>query len=296
MIRLADISLLFVAVLWGAGFVAVQFSLDSGMPPSLIISLRFTIGALIIFALRFKRIIRMTGREFAYGAVAGALLFFSFFMQTLGQVRTSVSNSAFITAIYVILVPFVTWIAKRKAPKAKMFVLVFTTLLGVLVLTYTKGTSIFSVEAGDLFLLLCALGFAVHIVFLGVMTRDMDPSKITFVQLLVSAALGTAMFFIFEQPAQISVDWSIGLPAIAYVGVFSTAICYFMQTWAQTISQPSKAAIIMSSESLFGSLFAVVIGFEAFRINIVIGGLIIMVSVVLSEIDFSLLRRSRKAN
>jgi drug/metabolite transporter (DMT)-like permease len=293
--RLADMSLLFVALLWGAGFTAVQLSLDSGMPPSLIISLRFTIGALIVFALRFKAVIKISRREFLYGAIAGALLFFSFFMQTLGQIRTGVSNSAFITAVYVILVPFLTWIAKRKAPKLKMFVLVFTTLVGVLVLTYTQGTKLLSFSMGDFFLLLCAIGFAVHIVFLGVMTRDMNPAKITFVQLFVSAVLGTAMFFIFEKPSALAIDWSAGLPAIVYVGVFSTAICYFLQTWAQTVTQPSKAAIIMSSESLFGSLFAILLGLEAFRINIVFGGLIIMASVVLSEIDINLKNRKKTA-
>ena len=286
-------SLLFVALLWGAGFTAVQLSLDSGMPPSLIISLRFTIGALIVLALRFKAVIKINKREFLYGAIAGALLFFSFFTQTLGQIRTGVSNSAFITAVYVILVPFVTWIAKRKAPKLKMFVLVFTTLVGVLILTYTQGTKLLSFSLGDIFLLLCAIGFAVHIVFLGVMTRDMDPAKITFVQLFVSAVLGTAMFFIFEKPAALVIDWSAGLPAILYVGIFSTAVCYFLQTWAQTVTQPSKAAIIMSSESLFGSLFAILLGLEAFRINIVFGGLIIMASVVLSEVDIKLKNRSK---
>ncbi len=295
-IRLADISLLFVAVLWGAGFVAVQYSLDSGMPPALIISLRFTIGALIVFVLRFKRIISISAREFLYGSIAGALLFFSFFTQTLGQIRTSVSNSAFITAVYVILVPFVAWIAKRKAPKTKMFILVFTTLIGVLVLTYAKDRSFVSFGLGDVFLMLCAVGFAVHIVFLGVKTREMDPVRITFIQLFVSAVLGTAMFFIFERPSELNIDWAKGLPAIVYVGVFSTAVCYFLQTWAQTIAQPSKAAILMSSESLFGSLFAIVLGLEAFRINIVIGGIIIMGSVILSEIQLKTAIRNSKDN
>ena len=119
-----------------------------------------------------------------------------------------------------------------------------------------------------------------------------NPTRITFIQLLTSAVLGTILFFSTQNPAAISVDWSIGLPAILYVGIFSTAVCYFLQTWAQTITTPSKAAIIMSAESLFGPLFAILIGFEIFKINIVIGGFIILASVVLSEIEF----KRRKAD
>ena len=194
-------------------------------------------------------------------------------MQTLGQMQTGVSNTAFITAIYVVIVPFIIWIVKRKPPKLKMFILVFTTLIGVLVLTYTKGTALFSFTIGDVYLLICAVGFAAHIVFLGTKASSLNPTRITFIQLLVSAILGTILFFSTESPASIDVNWTIGLPAILYVGIFSTAVCYFLQTWAQTITTPSKAAIIMSAETFFGPLFALLIGLEVFRINILIGHL-----------------------
>lgn len=285
-VRIADLSLLFVALLWGAGFVAVEFSIQSGMPASLILALRFSIGAVIVLALKAKTVFKMTKEELINGFIAGALLFFSFFMQTIGQRQKGVSSSAFITAVYVVIVPFIMWAVKRKPPRLKMFILVFTTLIGVIILTYKKGLNLFAFGSGDFYLILCAIGFAAHIVFLGVRTKHLNPVRITFLQLLASALLGTALFFITEQPAALSIDWKTGLPAILYVGVFSTAVCYFLQTWAQTITNPSKAAIIMSAESLFGPLFAIVIGLEIFRLNIVIGGLIIMGSVVLSEIEF----------
>lgn len=284
--------MLFVALLWGAGFIAVQFAITAGMSTPLILSLRFAIGAAVVFVFKFKTIIKISKKELLVGTAAGAILFFSFFMQTLGQMQTGVSNSAFITAIYVVIVPFIIWIVKRKPPRLKMFVLVFTTLIGVLILTYSRGAALFSFTSGDIYLLLCAVGFAAHIVFLGIAAKDYNPTRITFVQLFTCAILGTILFFATENPAALSVDWGIGLPAILYVGVFSTAVCYFLQTWAQTITTPSKAAIIMSAESLFGPLFAILIGFEVFRVNIVIGGFIILASVVLSEIEFK--RRGKK--
>lgn len=284
-VRLADLSLILVSLLWGAGFIAVQYALKSGMSTPLIIALRFLIGTLTILIFKFKTIIKINKKELLHGVVAGTLLFLSFFAQTLGQSQTGVSNSAFITAIYVVLVPFIIWIVKKHPPKLKMFFLVFTTLIGVIVLTYTKGANFFSFSSGDIYLLLCAFGFASHIVYLGVKTRDLDPIKITFLQLAAAAVLGLIVFFSTDFNSIYEVNWNIGIIAVLYLGIFSSAVCYFLQTWAQTITTPSKAGILMSGESLFGSLFSILIGLEAFRYNILIGGILILGSVLLSELD-----------
>ena len=124
-VKLADMSLVLVALLWGMGFIAVQFSIKSNLPIPLILGLRFAIGAVVIFAFSAKKIFTTTKKELIAGVGAGLILFFSFFVQTLGQSKTSVSNSAFITAIYVVLVPFIIWAVTKKAPKLKMFFLVF---------------------------------------------------------------------------------------------------------------------------------------------------------------------------
>jgi len=187
-----------------------------------------------------------------------------------------------------VLVPFIIWIVKGKPPKLKMFFLVFTTLIGVFVLTFKPNSSLLSLSLGDILLILCAVGFASHIAYLGIAARDLDPIKITFMQLLTSAFLGTIVFFSMDFVSIINlpnIDWGRGIISVLYLGIFSSALCYFLQTWAQTITTPSKAAIMMSAESLFGALFSILIGLEVFRINIPIGGVIILASVVLSEIE-----------
>jgi len=128
-------------------------------------------------------------------------------------------------------------------------------------------------------------------VYLGTAAKELNPVNITFLQLAVSAVLGTALFFAADYPRAAAVDWQTGIWAVIYLGLFSSAACYFLQTWAQTITTPSKAAIIMSAESLFGPLIAIVIGLEMFGLNILIGGVLILGSVVLSEVDFAGLRR-----
>lgn len=293
-VRFADLSLVLVSLLWGAGFIAVEFSLKSGMPTSLIIALRFLIGTIAILLVKFKTIKKMTKQELRIGSIAGIMLFLSFFMQTLGQSETGVSNSAFLTAVYVVIVPFIVWIVKRKPPRFKMFILVFTTLAGVIILTYTKATPLFTFRSGDIYVLLCAMGFAIHIVYLGLKAKDVNPISITFLQLAVCTVLGTLLFFATDFSADLAIDWHYGLPSVLYLGIFSSAVCYFLQTWAQTMTTPSKAAIIMSGESLFGPLISIIIGFDVFRYNILIGGVLILGSVIISEIDFTKIRLNPK--
>ena len=284
--RLADLSLIGVSFLWGAGFIAVQFAIQSGLPVSLIVALRFLIAGAVVFAIRPKVILAIKKQELITGVVAGVLLYLSFLSQTLGQASSGVSNAAFITAIYVVLVPFIIWIFKGHPPKLKMFVLVFTTLAGVFILTYQSGSSVISLGAGDFMLILCAVGFAAHIAYLGTKARDFNPISITFLQMATAGIMGLVVFLFMDTAKVAGADWKLGLTSVLYLGLISSAVCYFLQTWAQTITTPSKAAIMMSMESLFGSLFSILVGLEAFRINIPVGGLIIFASVVLSEADF----------
>ncbi len=283
--RLADLSLIGVSFLWGAGFIAVQYAIQSGLPVSLIVAARFTIAALAVFVFSPKTIFGIKKQELITGVIAGVLLYLSFLSQTLGQAYSTVSNAAFITAIYVVLVPFIIWIFKGHPPKLKMFFLVFTTLAGVFFLTYQKNTPLISFSSGDILLLLCALGFAAHIAYLGAKARDFNPVNITFLQMATAGVMGFIVFLATDTSALTGVNWQMGIFSVIYLGLISSAVCYFLQTWAQTITTPSKAAIMMSMESLFGSLFSILIGLEAFRINIPIGGLIILASVILSEVE-----------
>ncbi len=115
----------------------------------------------------------------------------------------------------------------------------------------------------------------------------MDPARITFVQLGTYTILGALMFLITDTRSLSIINWKIGLPSVAYLGVFSTFICFFLQTWAQTKVNPSKVAIILSMESLFGSIFGVLFGMDVFSYNLLIGGIIILSSTILTEIDFN---------
>ena len=106
----ADLLMLLTGVIWGLGFVACQYSINSGMPAPLILFLRFGISAIVMIIIFYKKIITITKEEFKLGMLAGIFLFCAFFCQTVGLQNTVLSNNAFITSTDVILVPFITWV------------------------------------------------------------------------------------------------------------------------------------------------------------------------------------------
>jgi len=281
----ADLSLIIVAIIWGSGFIGMEYALDANMSPLLIMALRFAIASIILFAVTFKEIKSIKKSEWIKGSIAGILLFTGFYLQTVGQSMTTVSNSAFITATNVIMVPFVVWIITKKRPTLKIVLLACLTFIGVAILTVSPSEGL-SLNIGDIFVLLCAVGFACHITYLEIAVHDSDPKRIAFIQISVAAILSIIGFLVFDIDSFASADFAIGLPSVIYLGVFSTCLCFFMQTSAQKRTSASKAGIIMSTEGFFGTLFSILLGLEPLTTKIIIGGIMILTAVILTEVKF----------
>ena len=94
----ADVMLLLVAIIWGSGFIATEYAINANMTPLIILAFRFTIAALVLFIFMAKKIKEISRKEWVRGGIAGVILFFAFYFQTIGQSLTTISNSAFITA------------------------------------------------------------------------------------------------------------------------------------------------------------------------------------------------------
>ncbi len=285
--RRAGALLLFVALIWGSGFIATEYALRAGMPTALIMTLRFWIAALVLAPFQLAKLRKAPSGALLRGAGAGALLCGGFFAQTYGQVSTSVSNSAFLTATNVVMVPFLVWLFTRKRPPMKVYLLALCTLLGIGILTLRPEGGGLSLGAGDRMVLLCALLFALHIVYLGTVARGVDAGVSAFLQMLVSAVLSTGALLLFDPGALRSAPWAAGLLPVLYLALFSTCLCFFLQTRAQQHISAAKAAILLSAEGLFGSVFSVMLGLEHCRWNMVLGGAIIVACVVLTEVDFT---------
>jgi drug/metabolite transporter (DMT)-like permease len=275
-------ALFLVTIVWGWGFVFSNMALEAGLAPAAIMSARFTLAALLV-GIVFRKKIRANYRkgQWKSGLLTGGFLFLGFFIQILGLERSTPSNNAFITGAYVVMVPFILWIALRKKPKPVIFFSSFLSLGGVAVLSVNPSGG-FSMNLGDLLTLVSALFFALQIVSTGVFAASVHHLVLVFTQFITAAILSLAVFLLGSR------DFSgfaglQGAGSVLFLGTFSTFLCYFLQTYAQRFVSSSKAGIVMGMEALFGTIFSMIAGYDQPNLRMVLGGLMMLSSIILPE-------------
>lgn len=277
---LADFSLLIVALLWGGGFVAVKDGLN-GFTPMYLMAFRFIIAFFFVFLAFFPYLKNTTKAELKGGAVIGLFLFLAFATQTIGLQYTTASKQGFLTATYVVMVPFLYWLIHRKRPSTKVFFASFLTLTGLGIIGLDTALSL---NGGDLLTLVCAFFFASHILSIERFAGTVDVRKLSVIQMGVACVLFLFSAWIFE-PAPDLASVSLGhWGSVVYLGIFSTFICFSIQTIAQKFTTSSHASIIMSFESVFAAVLGVVLLSEPMTSSILIGSSFIFGSILLVEI------------
>lgn len=284
---IAKLALFTAALIWGAGFIASQLALDSGLSSSAVMLGRFGIAAVLMLAIFFKPIREnIKKKRIISGMILGVLLFAAFITQILGLEYSTPSSNALITATNVVMVPFLWWAVSKQRPMRISFFTSFLCLAGIAVLSMDFSAG-FSLGFGDLLTLLAAFLFACQITATGVLAPKMDFRVLVFLQLAVATLCSLIVFLLVDR------DFSAflkprGFAALLYLGVFSTCVCYFLQTKAQVRVPSSTAAIILSTESLFGAILSVMAGYDKLDAKLVFGGLMIFCSVILPDVWFRL--------
>lgn len=279
----AKAALLLTAIMWGSGFIASQLALDAQLSSPAIMLGRFAIASLLIFCIFSKSIMQNMKREhLKSGLIIGVLLFGAFIVQTLGLKYSTPSNNAFITAANVVMVPFLWWVISKKKPRGIIFLASALCLFGVGVLSVDLQNGI-SLRFGDLLTLLSAFLFACHITATGIFAAKMDHRVLVFLQFSVAALCALVVFLLTDR------DFSAflqphGIASLFYLGAFSTCLCFFLQTVAQKYVISSTAAIILSTEALFGSFFSVLAGYDSLSLRLITGGIIVFFSVIIPDL------------
>jgi len=279
--RRSILMLLAVTMVWGGGFIATEYAIRSGLDTAWILALRFTLAAAAVGAIFWRRVRASTRREAVHGAVAGAALFGAFYAQTAGQALTRVSSAAFITATSVVMIPLITWAMAGRRPGAREVLLCLASMGGVLLLTvdFSQGLMF---SAGDLLVLLCAALFALHTAYVGHYCARDDAACVTFWQLATAGAAALIALAVRRPPVS-AAQLALGAWPVAYLGLFSTCLCYLLQTRAQQRVPAAQAGVVLSMEGVFGTLFALMLGLEPPRLMMALGGALIMLSVILTE-------------
>lgn len=281
--RKATILLFLVAIIWGGGFPAVKIALETGITPFYLITARFSIAAVILFIFKYKAMKPYLKTHLLPGLLLGTFLFLGFAFQTFGIEHTTPSKNAFLTSTYVVMAPFIYWIVSKHFPDKFTLIGAALTIIGVGFLTLDDSLSM---NLGDMLTLVCALFFALHIIFIGHYSREdskmkADPLTLVFYQMLFAALLAFIAALIFE-PFNATPQFE-GVLAIIYLGVFSTMLAFFMQNYAQKLVSESQSAIILATESVFGALFSVLLLSEQMTVNLIIGFTLVFIAIVITE-------------
>ena len=275
----ADAMLLLAAMIWGSAFAVVKNTLDS-VPPSMLIALRFGIAALVA-ALVFRKHLRgLTRRQVLMGLFVGVLTGLAYVVQTLGLEETTAGKNAFLTTIYVLLVPFGSALLFHEKLSARRYAAAALMLLGIGILSLDGESG--GLNRGDWLTLGCGVLYAAQIISVGRCNTHMDTYALIVLEFAFAALTGLVWSLATERGMQI--QWNMqSIGGVLYAALLSTLVATSFQNIAQKLAPTSHAALLMSLESVFGVLSGVIFLGEKMTIRMGLGFLVIFAAVVLSE-------------
>lgn len=292
--RIAFFLLLLTSFIWGMEFVLVDLAIEI-IPTHTFNALRFAVAALSLIPLFYfskETVNRAQIKTIVLaGMFLGLLLFVAFFTQTEGMRFTSVSNAGFITGLGVPLVSFLGFIFFKQ--KASVAVWAGITLATVGLYCLTVGDK-FVFNKGDALVLVCAFGFAFHILLTGKFVSTMPVIFLSIVQLAAVALYSAIAGFYdpdpsFYFPGATELAWHqqlatpIIFASILIAGVLGTAFAYWSQSVSQTLLAPHKVALIFASEPIFAHISAAIFLDETLGFLGFIGAGCIILGMVVSE-------------
>lgn len=276
---LSALGLIVTTIIWGSAFVVMKNSVDI-ISPTYLLALRFTIASMALVAVFFKRLKLVNKTEILCGSLLGVFLFVSYLLQTYGVKYTTASKNAFITTLYVIIVPFLHWFFNKKRPSVNNIGAAVIAVFGLALISLEGDLSI---NIGDLLTLFCGLFFAFHIVFVDRYTNHHDPVRLTVIQMVAAAILSWVLAPIMEGTQDFTVINGSMLIGLLYLGIFSTMICFLLQNVGQKHLSPNTTSIILSFEAVFGLVFSVIFLGEEVTPKLMAGCILLFSSVILSE-------------
>lgn len=276
---LASLGLIVTTIIWGSAFVVMKNSVDKVFPCYLL-AVRFSVAAVCMLGVFWPQNKKITKKDIRCGIILGIFLFTSYFFQTYGLKYTTASKNAFITTLYVIIVPFLHWLFNHKRPSGRNLAAAVIAVIGLALLSLEGD---FSINLGDFLTLICGIFFAVHIVFIDRYTEELSPVRLTTIQMATSAVLGWLLAPVLEGPLDSSIMSASLITGFLYLGIFSTMIGFLLQTAGQKYLTPNTSAILLSFESVFGLIFSVIFLGDPVTPKLLAGCCLMFTAVIISE-------------
>ena len=285
----ANAMLILTAMIWGFAFVA-QKEASAYIGSLTFIAIRFLLGgfSLIPVIFVFERSDIKDKQKFKktilYGAATGTILFVASTLQQIGvSINEQTSKAGFITGLYTVLVPLFGIFVGKKV-KFNVWIGAILAVIGLYMISIVGSPKI---EFGDLLLLIGAFFWAFHILAIDKFIGDVSPIKYSCVQFLTCSVLGFILLPFFElHTFSVQNILSAGT-SILYAGIMSSGVAYTLQIVAQKNADPTEAAIIFSTESVFSAIGCTLLLGEIMSVNSYIGCALILAGVILSQLNFN---------
>ena len=280
----ADLLMLITAMIWGSTFVAQRIGMDS-IGPFLFTGLRFALGAIVLLPLLFRQGSGAARHEpfmqrglLLGGLSMGLALTLGINLQQVGLLFTSVTNSGFITGLYVIVVPLLGLLIGHKTGIGTWLGAILA-VAGMALLSIDEN---FRVAPGDWIQLVGAFVWGIHVLLVSFFVSRHDAIRLAFLQFVTCAVVSLTLAAIFEA-ASLEAIWRAA-PALAYGGMFAVGVGYTLQVVAQKHAIASHAAVILSLEAVFAALAGALLLDESLSLRGYLGCALMFVGMLAAQL------------
>ncbi len=276
---LDSILLLLVAMVWGTSY-GVAKNAVLYYPVLGFVALRFCITSIIFIPTAFKLTKKSIITTIKAGLPLGFVLLLIFVSETYGLSKTSAANSAFLISLYVVFTPLIQWLILKQAPTQKTLLAALMSIIGAFLLSYQHDQS-FQLNLGDYLILLAAAFRAVMVTLTKKLTQHQEINTLFLTAIQTSVVgLGCLILCAILYSPQVMILPKIGefWGDVIYLVIFCTMFAFFVQNFSVKRTSPTKAALLMGSEPVWGALYATIMMHESLSLIAWIGGLVIVLA------------------
>ena len=284
----SNLLLILASIIWGCAFVAQNVGMNY-IGPWTFSTIRFLIAGFSLLAIipildkRRTHVIRPKTKEekqkLLLGSVlCGLALSVGSIVQQIAMLTVPVAKAGFLTTLYVLFVPIITLLFGKKIP-LKVWVGIAMALFGLYLLSMAGNLSL---GIGEIFLILAAFLFAMHIIIIGHFSTRVDPVRLSCGQLLIGGFATVIPMIVIERPTIVSI-LAAYIPLL-YTGIFSSCVAYTLQIFAQKEANPTIAGMLLSLESVFAALAGYLILNQVLNTRELIGCVIIFIAIVIAQL------------
>ena len=277
--KVAVIALIIITAIWGWTFIIVKQAIAQ-MPVMDFLAIRFTVAAIVMVILRPDSLHNINGQGLRRAVFLGILLGLAYVTQTYGLMFASATVVGFITGMFVVFTPIISWFWLHQKINNNTWLAVMLAVIGLALLSLNG----WSLGIGELFTLACAICLAFYTVGLGKWSSQHEPYSLALLQIGSIAII----LLLITAPGRITIPLDAGIwMTIGITAIFATVLAFFVQTWAQSILSPTHTAVILTMEPLFAGIFAVFIGNETLTWRIISGAVSILLAMYIVQLKSS---------